>query len=413
MIKSSALYVFGNLANASVPFLLLPFLVRVLDAVEFNETVNFQIVFTGCVLIITYQTDAFLMREYSLTARDEQKISLHISRIMFVILMAAITTIIVIMCVATFTQIFSSGYLTHAFLAALSALCFSVIRIRIVTYQMQFRPLNFIQYQITLAIVNLLTSYIFVQFVSASAEARIISIFITYLGGALIALVSLKISFNFRFEIMRLSELTTILQYCSPLIPYAAALYAFNVIDRSTVNFYLNENEVQIFVALFQLALGVAILAEAVNKAFVPIIYKYLANADTNEIKKTFSRLMIIPVSILIFVPVISTLGEFIITIILGEQFKKYNYIFVLLCSAQLIWAYYLIFVNFVFFYKETKILSVLTITTAILHMLLSVMLCNYLGLMGAAYSFLVAMCIRFVSITYLARRLVNVRSST
>lgn len=412
MIKSSALYVFGNLANASVPFLLLPFLVRVLDAVEFNETVNFQIVFTGCVLIITYQTDAFLMREYSLTAGDEQKISLHISRIMFVILVAAITTIIVIICIATFTQIFSLAFLIHAFFAAFSALCFSIIRVRIVTYQMQFRPMNFIQYQVTLAIVNLVTSYIFIQFVSTSAEARIISIFITYLGGALVALISLKITFNFRFERMRLSELTSIIQYCTPLIPYAAALYAFNVIDRLTVNFYLNENEIQIFVALFQLALGVAILAEAVNKAFVPVIYKYLADANTNEIKKIFSRLLIIPVSIIMFVPIISTLGEFIIKVVLGEQFKNYNYIFVLLCSAQLIWAYYLIFVNFVFFYKKTKILSVLTVTTAILHILLSVMLCNHLGLIGAAYSFLVVMCIRFVSITYLARRLVNVRSS-
>ena len=163
-----------------------------------------------------------------------------------------------------------------------------------------------------------------------------------------------------------------------------------------------------IYLLAVQLSSALSIIFDAINKAYVPWLFENLTKNDTaikfSIVKNTYKYFVLLSVvAVLGFI-----IGPWGVTFIAGDNFSKAATIIGWLLLGQVFSGMYLMVTNYIFYSKETKLLSLVTIFTGALNVLLLYMLVPMFGLKGAAYSFCASMLIRFIMTWLLANKKVK-----
>lgn len=165
-----------------------------------------------------------------------------------------------------------------------------------------------------------------------------------------------------------------------PLIPHMAT----NFIRQGCDRYIINSSHTIADVGLFSFALNLSNLITMVgfgfNQSNSVDIYKTLSNENlpkdvilqkVNKQKKVFLLLYLL-VTIVVFFAC-----YFILPIVLPKYATSLQY-FPLLAVYGMLVCYYLVYTNFLFFYKKTKNLMYITFSSSVLHLLLSLCLTRY-----------------------------------
>ena len=141
------------------------------------------------------------------------------------------------------------------------------------------------------------------------------------------------------------------LWYALPLIPHSISYWIKQGADRYILNYYYNTETVGYFSFAMNLASIMVMIGTAFNSSNSVYIYKNLKQGYDN-IKNTIRY---------IFPQYISSI-IYIIPLMTGAVFQ----------------CIYLLFVNYIFYYKKTSILMYISLTTAIVQIILSIVLTKY-----------------------------------
>lgn len=186
-----------------------------------------------------------------------------------------------------------------------------------------------------------------------------------------------------------------------PLIPHSLSWWLRQGVDRYIINFFHTSIAVGFYGFAYNFANILQIVGMAFNASYSVTIYKKLSEEKENTanilLKHTcLMFLFYLSLSLCVYIG-----ARILIPIVMPMYVDSITYLFPL-CTAAFFNCIYLLFVNYLFFFKKTKKLMYITFSISVLHMLLSFILVRY-SVAWAAYlslisNFLITVCVVWYS---------------
>ncbi|WP_158211812.1 lipopolysaccharide biosynthesis protein [Polaribacter tangerinus] len=403
--KDLSIYFVGNLVNASIPFLLLPILTRILSQEEYGEVTMFLLLVSLLNGFLGFNTHSYLLRKYYDLDSEKNKKDANNSSILILILSFISVTIIIFFFGPELSNIFGLNNM-QLYLAALASAFIFLINFRLVHWQVRRKVFKYTFLQFFLAISNLLITSIFLYFFFNGSQTRIDAYVLSAILTGLIAFILILKDNLLTFEIPSKDIFFDALKFGVPLIFHVTGSFLLISADRLVIKEVLSLSDVGVYMVAIQVSLVLNITFSAINKAYIPWLFELLPKKN-NQINLKIVRLTLIYFGILI---VIVFLGFFLAPIILkfivGSCFKAAASLVGYIVLGQCFFGAYLMVTNYIFYVKKTHYLALITISCGIFNLLILYFMTTNYGLLGTAYSFIISMMIRFVATAIVSNRL-------
>lgn len=379
IIKDSVLYLIGELVSKALPFILLPYLTRTLGPAGFGDLSLYQVLVSLIFIIVSLNHEGAIARYYFFYGKRA---------VALVVASSCLYSSIIFLIGGFFAIVFQSEIL---FILLLCAYTQSLINTQLVIRQMQKRVNEYLLIQVGSSALSLLLTFAIFEFIVASASARIV---IVAMSNILMSVLTLSfiaggVFSDFKKINISYSKLKTsflfLFSFGAPLLIHNISLYSKGQLDRILVYKTYTENDLGFYSAGFQIASILAIILMSLNKALVPYFFENLRSG-----KLTFAKIKRWVLYAAVFVPIPALIGyltpDELYTFVLGDEFiesKVYTVIFLLGIAVTLP---YFIVINYLFYYGKTKLISVSTAISSILHVIM-VLSIGQLSLIFMAYS--------------------------
>ncbi|UEG31722.1 lipopolysaccharide biosynthesis protein [Enterobacter ludwigii] len=401
-LKKSSVYLISNILNASIPFILLPILTRYLTTSEYGKIAIFQTIITGLVSVIAFNTLGATARVF-FDKKDEHYLK-NYNGACFCLLILSLAIIIPLTFIFSRGLVFFTGIDRNWILAAIfiSGINF-VVQFRLNQWQITEKAISFGLLQIGQSLLLFIFTLIFVVFLARHAEGRIEAQMYSMMIIFVITILLIQKDKLLSFRNIKKGMFLDALSFSVPLIPHVFGMYLISSVDRFFINSKLGSDQAGIYMVAMQLSMGMVIVFDAVNKAFMPWLFKELSNSSFIQRKHIVSKTYYYFI-LLIFIGILSFLiSPYVLTLIAGEKYKAGKLVIGWLCLGQVFLGMYLMVTNYLFYAKKTGQLSVLTIACGVFNVILLLCLIAPLGIEGVAISFAVSMLLRFLGTWFLA----------
>ena len=396
LFKTASIYIVVEFLNKSVPFILLPILTRYLTPSEYGSlslfTVYIYILMIICSLGLTSSISVNFHQLH------KSSISIYNSTSFIIILItwgiAFLLTILFGQFLVTLTGI-AYFWLIMVFPIVLANILFLNYMNLL---QLDMKPFKFSFFQLSKSFLEGALSIFFVVVLLRSWIGRIEAMLIMSIIFFFVVIYFLikdrylpkKIYFSKKYAKDSLS-------FGLPLVPHQISYWIKTGLDRYLIAFLLTQEAVGIYSAGYQVGFSIFILVSAVNQAIVPYLYKKLKNEDEIDkhklVKLTykyFLLLIILGILASLFIP---KLLEYF----LGNNYSQASSIIPFLSFSAVIHGMYLMVLNYIFYFKESKKIAIVTFSTGLLHVFLSYQFIKLYGIQGAAIASLLSYFITFV----------------
>ncbi|MBK9479061.1 MAG: oligosaccharide flippase family protein [Bacteroidia bacterium] len=305
---------------------------------------------------------------------------------------------------------FKNPYFTF-FPFGISAVLFSIVASQNLLVYAYYRNMQNVKSYTAFALSIFLSSTI--------AEAAAIVVFKTGAEGviwtkliatALISMVAwftlfrkTGISFDKRF-------LPSSLKYALPMLPYSLSALVFTSFDRVMIENRFNLASL----AVYNLSAAIANITDsilfAIQSATYPTVYAMLKkdpNQNSEEISKTYR---IIGLAVLLIICILVALSPFAVINFLKPVYVQSLSIIPILLMAYFFRYLYIVFVEPLFFFKDTKKLPWLNIIAGATTIAGNFILLPYFGLIGSAMTTILARLLQLSLTLYWYKRVSNIR---
>ena len=369
IIRDSFIYLTGDLLSRSIPFLLLPYLTRMLGSDGFGELSYYQIVIALGLIFIGFSQDGALVRYYYKYGKNGLGSILLASAFQATIVFAIISCL-----VATF---FKDNILFYAVLTAYTQ---SVLALFFASQQCQRRPGSYIIIQFLNAIISAGATVFLFHYFDVSVLNRIVAMIIANIASLFLSIVifywfqknTVRLSFGFALNLFKYN-----FSFGVPLLLHQLSFFAKGQVDRLLIYKIFSASTLGVYSVGYQLASIFAIFLMAINKATVPYYYDYIKNGSLthSKVKKiALLSLLITPLPFVFFL----IIPQSIYSWVLGPGFESAKYYAVLFALAISLTIPYLLLVNFYFYHGRNKVISFCTIVSAVIYILLVYVLANH-----------------------------------
>jgi O-antigen/teichoic acid export membrane protein len=236
------------------------------------------------------------------------------------------------------------------------------------------------------------------------SEGRMMGILLSFLLMLLISLSILKyfnwIIFRYRYRYLREA-----LEFGLPLLPHSISLFILAMADRYLIGLFLEFDDLGIYVLAMQLAAIFGIFFTSFHNAFTPWLYKNLKKNDSTIQKNIvlFTYLYFIFFILLGFLGVL--ISPYAIELIADPKYFSAKDLMGFLIFSQIFTGFYLMVVGYLLYEKRTKLLSSITIFSALLNILMFFIFISKYGLKGVALASLIAMLVRFILVWFYSNK--------
>ncbi len=404
-VSGAGVYLFSNILNGVIPFLLLPILTRYLNPTQYGEVAMFQTLLGALGAFVgTNFAGASIRKYYDKDITDKELSEFMGSCIQLVLVFSSIVFLMLFIFQAYFSKWLGldAKYVLFAVFVAFSTV---IIRFRLLHWQARKKAVKYGVFQISQSLVNSTISLVLVVLFLQGAEGRIEAQIITSFVFLIIALFLLFRSDLLKIFVWRKDYLKEALRYAVPLIPHVGGLFLLSSVDRVVINNQIGLAAAGIYMVAIQLTSVMNIVFDAVNKAYVPWLFEKLKEDDLSQKEKIVKITYIWYFVILLGVSLAFLIGPFLVTTIAGENYSQAGELIGWLALGQGFNGMCLMVTNYILFSKRTSLLSSATISSGILNVLLLILFTNLYGLEGAAKAFALSMIIRFLLTWFLASK--------
>lgn len=347
-LKDSAIYLIGELAAKSIPFLLLPYLSRKLGVEGYGQLSYFQTYLALFIIIVGLSQEGAVARYFYFYGKRSLNLVVNMGYLYTLI----VGSVIFIACL-----VFNSEIMAYLALAAIFQ-SFLAVQLSIRQCQKQVIPYTIIQ--LFSAILGaVLTVVILELYQTDLVEKRFLALLLSNLTAFLVAYFIYRNKATlkaFSFSKYK-SAMFYVLGFGLPLILHHASLFLRGQLDRVFIYHKFSEAELGIYAMGAQIASILTILILAVNKATVPYVYEGLKKKTitlSKIYKWTVLSFLIVPIPALIAL----ILPEDVILWVLGQQFIGTKYYIVLFLLSVSLMIPYLLLVNYLFYHGKNKMIS-------------------------------------------------------
>jgi len=401
LITSSSIYVFANLINAVVPFVLLPYLTDHLtpNSYAIISLISVAISFFGPFVGLGVN-NALLRRYYNDLEYDYKT---YLSNCFYVLLI----TIFIFFSIIYFlggkvSDLFIIPNETLKYILLISSTSF-IHQLVLTTWRVNEKPIKYALFQVLLTLSNLIITIYLISFFKYDWEGRVLGWVYSNFLFAILCIVYLWYS-GFLFKPIKKSYLKDAITFSLPLIPHVVGALLFGVFSRLIVGKVLDVNHVGIFSVSYQFASILGVVFAAFNTAFVPWIFSKLKSDNVNKpylVKTSYKLMVLFILATLLSYLVIYLAFPYIVN---AKFFEAKQYVFILLLSFMCNGLYYLV-ANYIFYKEKNKYLAYSTGIIGLLHIPTCYILTKYYGLHGTCIANLISYFLLFVLTWYISNK--------
>ncbi|MEG9498866.1 oligosaccharide flippase family protein [Mannheimia indoligenes] len=358
-VKDSVIYLIGELASKSIPFLLLPYFSRKLGVEGYGELSYYQTFSALFVIFIGLSQDGAVARYFYFYGK--RSLNLVLTTGYLYTLLAS--SLILLGC-----WYFKSEIIAYV---AIGAMFQSFLNVQLSVRQCQKQAVSYTIIQLMSAIFSAVITVAMMEYFETDlVEKRILAILISNALVFFIAyLLYAKKSKMRKFSIAHYkTALFYLMGFGLPLILHHSSIFLKGQLDRIFIFHKFSESDLGLYAMGAQIAFILAIVIQALNKAILPYFYEALKQKKINVShihKWAFYALFIVPIPAL----VMWLIPEDVVVWILGNQFAGTKYYIILFLIATMLVVPYLILVNYLFFYGKNKLISLCSILSTIFYL--------------------------------------------
>lgn len=396
VLRGSVIYTAASVVNAGIPFFLLPVLTRYLTPEEYGFVSTFMACNSIFLLLIGLEQSGFISVNFFTVSRTQVKT--YFSNICLVSLLIFTALLIIVSLWPEFFSRIIQLRFKWIFFSIIVSYFQSLSQLNLTLLQLESRPVIYGIFQISNSIVNYVVSIVLVISFGMNEDGRIIGVIsaaLMYGTASLFYLIHRKfIKLDFNGGIIRSSIIFSL-----PLIPHSLAGWINNGLDKILINNLVSVSENGLYSISYQIAMVVGMVASSFNRAFAPYIFKQLStmregfDVKLRLIRYTwiyYGMLMCLAACLYIFSP-------FILGILVDDTFFGAGEYLSWIIVGFLADGLYFGVVNYLFFLRKTHYIAMITVTSSIIHFLISYLLLPTLGTIAAAYATAASYIISFV----------------
>lgn len=404
-VGGAGIYLFSNILNAVIPFILLPILTRYLSPEEYGEVAMFQTLLGALGAFVGMTFVGAANRKFYDSNLEKNELAEFIGSCVQLISISAVVVFSVFFLFRSNFSEWLSLKPSYVLFAVVVSFCTVIIALRLGQWQVQKKAIKYGALQISQSLFNMLLSLLLVVVLLKGAEGRINAQIIMSLVFLIIALILLRKDGLLRIFIWRKDYLAEALRFGVPLMPHLAGGFLLNSVDRFVINDELGLAEAGIYMVAVQLTAAIGIVFDAINKAYVPWLFERL-KADVHQekqkiVKFTYLWFLVIVLGVLL----VFLIGPGLVVLIAGEKYTQAGEIVGWLALGQGFQGMYHMFTSYIFYSKKTGMLSIFSIGSGVFNLVLLVFLIPIFGLQGAAVAFAMSMGVRLFLTWFIAHK--------
>ena len=404
-VSGAGIYLFSNILNAVIPFILLPILTRYLSPEEYGEVAIFQTLLGALGAFVGMTFVGAANRKFFDGNLEKNELAEFIGSCVQLITISTVIIFSVLFLFRLSVSEWLSLKSSYVLFAVVVSFCTAIISLRLGQWQVQKKAVKYGALQISQSLFNMLLSLLLVAVLLKGAEGRIDAQIVASLIFVLIAFFLLKKDGLLKTFNWRKKYLAEALSFGLPLMPHLAGGFLLNSVDRFVINNEIGLADAGIYMVAVQLTAAIGIVFDAINKAYVPWLFEKL-KADSYKVKQEIVRLTYLwYLAIALGVLIAFYIGPWLVVFIAGEKYAVAGKVVGWLALGQGFQGMYLMVTNYIFFSKKTGLLSIASIGSGLLNLFLLIIFVRILGLQGAAIAFALSMGIRFILTWFIAHK--------
>lgn len=363
LLKDSLIYVVGEMTAKAVPFLLLPYLTRVLGTTGFGD-LSYYLSLTAFILIaMSLSQNGALTRYFYVYGRHG---------LGNILLAGGLYSVGVLLIGTAISWLLHSELLFYCFFTAFLQ---TLIQNQLALRQCQKRPFSYLTIQLGLALGNLLWTVLIFQFFAGDTTdkvaQRLIAIILAHGFTFVAALAWAKYQFaiKFRFTPKRLKlGLGYILTLGLPLLLHGLSYTIKGQLDRVLIHERFSSHELGVYSAGVQVASSLTIVIMAVNSALVPHLYERLKSQRMTvvQLHRLFWLSLMVPVML---TAIAWAMPSSLMAWLLGSDFAQSQYYVVMFVLAFSLIIPYLLLVNFLFYHAKSAQISLCSVISTVVYL--------------------------------------------
>lgn len=403
LFKNTFIYVFTEIINKAVPFLLLPILTVYLSPSDYGTVATYG-AFTAILAVFIHLSLVGAVN-VNFFKFSKEHLKIYIANVLLIIFVSAL---IIFSLIYLFQDQLSlkleipRGWLFVGLFITLAQF-FTTLNLGL--WQVEQQPKPFGIYQIALMLTN--TSMVLILVIGFGMGWRG-----QLIGQAIATVLFALLSFGFIYRRGYLQfsfdkvYIKDALKFGVPLIPYALSGWFRTGVDRIFLTTFIGTSATGLYAVGYQFGMIIGIVAIAFNQAYSPYLYRKLTDITFNEklklVKFTYAYFM----GILIFAGVISIIMPWIIDNFLNERYLEAKEVIPWIAFGYAFQGMYFMVVNYIFYEKKTYMLALATFISGVLHVILSYTFIHAYGIVGAAYATTLSFFIMFIIVWILSAKI-------
>lgn len=382
--RHGMLYTVFSFVNSGIGFILLLILARYLTPADYGSLNLFTTFVTLLNIVIALCTTAYITVSFFQKPKETLR---------QIILIAFGTTTCMLVLIAmvmlafpTFVEKSIGVPIEYLWLGVM--ICYFGVfnSVNLDIWRLEEKPVTYGVYGVSFAVCNFILSFWLIVGLKYGWQGRV---YAWFLLGVLYFIVSIIFLIKRRYLVLARPTWTLVKEtyiYALPLLPHTASFWLKQGLDRYIINYFHDQAAVGYFSFAMNLAAIITMIGTAFNSTNSVYIYKKLAEGY-DRARGVLSKQTKIMTFVFLAVSVGVGLFAFgLIHFFIPRYEGSIRYILPL-CLGAFFQCIYLLWVNYLFYYKKTRQLMHITLSTAILQVLLSLWLTPYSPLYTAYIS--------------------------
>lgn len=395
LLRSAGIYTLTNIANASIPFILIPILTSHLSPKDYGLISMYTLLIGLTSPFIGLGSQSTLTKRFF--SQEKFIFSKYVGNCIILVILTTIVVLLLFLLFNSYLSYYTA--ITGIWLYTIIAITLSMYltQILLIILQVQVKPFYYGVIQISQSALNLGLSVWFIVNLKNDWTGRVKGQLWASVFFAILSLVFLKKNKLLQLKFDK-TYIKDILRFGTPVIPHIIGGMLLAMTDRIVLANTVGISDTGIYTVAYQIASSLSLLTTSFNNAYAPWLFSKLSQNNytlkLNIAVFTYRYFL----CLLLFGLIIFFATRWCIPFIVGAAFiNSANYIGWII-AGFVFNGMYLMVTNYIFYAEKTQYLSYVTLSIMLIHFPLCYFLVKHNGVIGAAQANTISYFIYFVA---------------
>lgn len=402
MLRTAGIYTLTNLINAAVPFLLLPLLTKFLTPAEYGIVAMFQVLMNGVLPFIGFNLDGAISRQYF--DREKTDFPNYVTNSLYILIVSTLVMGFLFLASGKFIEKYSEFPQEWLWSVLVFAIGQKLAEVILSIWRVQNKAVRFGIFRILRTGLDMGLSIYFVVILKRSWEGRIEG---QVVAGTFFAIMAIYYLYKEGFlkHGWNVNYVKNALHFGVPLIPHVLGAIIITYSDRIFITNMVGLEEMGLYSVGYQIGMMVALIQNSFNQAWQPWLFEKIKKNDSRDKLKIAKYTFLFSIAILLFALLVALLGPYIVKHMTDESYSGATPFIAWIAFGFAFNGMYKMFVNYLFYFRKTLLIGIITILIALLNIVLNYYLIGIYGAIGAAQASAISFLVQFVVVALIASK--------